>query len=165
MKCPTTGKPILDLELFTKNKLFRIPGSSKTVLIKYLKCDLILSLHSGAFYMDTRMADRRQSPGTIRRQLFRCARTIVPNNSATNKRRRTTQGTHSAVRDQGRLHPPPSLQHKPLRTIEERVITKMTPWSLSWSRSLLQVPPTTTGPHQPSDKNKTPAKTPVPSLL
>ena len=70
MTCTTAGKPILDLGIYTKNKTFRIPGSCKTALPKDPTCDPNIPLPSKAFFMNTRMADRRDSLGTIPRPFF-----------------------------------------------------------------------------------------------
>ena len=92
LKCPTTGKPILDLSIYSMNRTFRVPGSSKAALPINPKCDPILPLPSWKFFMDTRMADRRKSPGPNQRQFFWCAKTINDNKPAAKKKEKANKG-------------------------------------------------------------------------
>ena len=70
MTCPSSGKPIIDLGIYNKNRTFRIPGSCKMALPKDPIYDPILPLPSKAFFLETRMADRGESLGAIPRPLF-----------------------------------------------------------------------------------------------
>ena len=56
MYCGWKKKPIIDLSIYTKNRNFRVPGSSKHAGFKQI------SISSRDFFMATRMADRRGFP-------------------------------------------------------------------------------------------------------
>ena len=54
MKCPIKGKPILDLRVYTKNRCWRVPGSTK-----WAECTRWNpALPEKEFFMKTRMSDR-----------------------------------------------------------------------------------------------------------
>ena len=55
MYCPITGDPIVDMQIYTKHRQFRIPGSSKAKNYKPLE------LPSREFIYKARIVDR---PGT-----------------------------------------------------------------------------------------------------
>ena len=55
MKCPVKGKPILDLKVYTKNRCWRVPGSTK-----WAECtSWNPALPEKKFFMKTRMCDRQ----------------------------------------------------------------------------------------------------------
>ena len=56
MHCPFSKKPILDLDIYTKNRVFRVPGSSKYEEYVAVK------MPSRDFFMRTKMADRLSTP-------------------------------------------------------------------------------------------------------
>ena len=148
MTCPSTGKPILDLGIYTKNRTFRIPGSCKKAIPKDPIYDPTLPLPTKAFFMDTRMADRGKSLGAIPKPLFLHSATTNQHSPATKKRRRIPWNTHSEIRNEGRQHPQPTM-HPKLDTIlgKNKKRSKMTPWSLSETKSLPQPPLSTPGPY------------------
>jgi hypothetical protein len=59
MKCPKTGEPLVDLKVYTKNRVFRVPGSSK------LRGYRAVPLPTREFFMASRLGDR-PGPGEIR---------------------------------------------------------------------------------------------------
>ena len=63
MWCGRKRRPIVDLKIYTKNRTFRVPGSSKW------KDYHPLPLPSLQFFIDTRMADRRTRPDWLTPQL------------------------------------------------------------------------------------------------
>ena len=63
MYCGLTKKPIIDLSIYTKNRNFKVPGSSKYVGFHQYP------LPSRAFFMATRMADRLKPPDLKTEQL------------------------------------------------------------------------------------------------
>ena len=58
MKCPVLGKPILDPWLYTKNRCWRVPGSTKGAEWPGKN----QSLPEKNFFIQTRMSDRRGRP-------------------------------------------------------------------------------------------------------
>ena len=56
MYCPWTGKPILDMGIYTKHRQFKIPGSSKA------ENNRQLPLPSRDFFKKCRIIDRRGDP-------------------------------------------------------------------------------------------------------
>ena len=63
MYCELKKKPIIDLSIYTKNRNFKVPGSSKYVGFHQYP------LPSRAFFMATRMADRLNPPDLKTEQL------------------------------------------------------------------------------------------------
>ena len=92
MWCPSTGKPILDLGIYTKNRTFRVPGSCKRSLPQWPHTDPPTALPTKAFFMRTRMADRRVDP--INTTIWHSnggkdTRADLNNNAQPRKRRKT----------------------------------------------------------------------------
>ena len=63
MWCGRKRKPIVDLDIYTKNRPFRVPGSSKYE--NYYP----IPLPSWQFFLDTRMADRKTKADIMTSQL------------------------------------------------------------------------------------------------
>ena len=80
MRCPVKGKPILDLRVYTKNRCWRVPGSTKRAEWPGKN----EPLPEKNFFMLTRMSDRRESPTFSARELgiiekCHCKRKLNPN--------------------------------------------------------------------------------------
>ena len=138
MKCPLSGKPIIDLGIYTKNRTFRIPGSCKLAIPKDPACDPLVPLPSKEFFMITRMADRREIPGSIPRKVSWPAKSLFKGGSTPKKRRRATLDAHPKRTDQGRLHPLAIPRTIPETIFEKKKKIKMAPWSLRTSKSSSQ---------------------------
>ena len=88
MRCPSVGKPILDLGIYTKNRTFRVPDSCKTTLPTKPMCDPIIPLPSKEFFIVTRMADRRKFSCYIPQQIFLRADSTTKNCSTSRKKKK-----------------------------------------------------------------------------
>ena len=65
MRCPVKRKPILDLSIYSKNRCWRVPGSTKGAEWPGEN----ESLPEMDFFMQTRMSDRQGSPTFSAREL------------------------------------------------------------------------------------------------
>ena len=94
MRCPVKGKPILDLGVYTKNRCWRVPGSTKGAEWPGKN----EPLPEKNFFMLTRMSDRRESPTFSASELGiieepHCKRKLNPNPTPnTTARRRKKRG-------------------------------------------------------------------------
>ena len=120
MKCPLTGKPIIDMDIYTKNRTFRIPGSCKVAIPKNPECDPLVPLPSKEFFMITRMADRREIPGSIPQDVFRKAKLPFQGCGTNKKRRRATWDVSPTKKDKERIPPLTIPKPKPVTLFEKK---------------------------------------------
>ena len=88
MYCGLTKKPIIDLGIYTKNRNFRVPGSSKYHGFKYVP------LPTRAFFMATRMADRLENPDLSIEQLNLKGSMTISSSTVNLKRQRVKRKRH-----------------------------------------------------------------------